>query len=391
MFNIVRLLRFIFPLVLVFFLVGCNNQENKNSFDINGKLSNSNNEWIIVYKLSPKNIIKLDSAQLDDAGKFDIHIQTEDSPELLLLKVKDYPERVTLLAENKTIITISGDALHLNKTYSATGNKGTIALRTLTKNLNGFMTAADSIYFSYRRLVNDSNGIYMKAETDSLLNDNYTKAYNYVRNFCLENKNSLVGIVALYSRYGESQILDYDIDFNVFEKVSKAVSASYPDNDHALNLKDFVDEKYRLIAHGEEVEKSLEAGNKAPDIIRPNPEGKQIELSSFQGQYLVLAFWSAAKKSSWEMNAGLKKIVKEYKNKKVDILSVSMDKDKLQWVNTIALDHLKWNHVLSSESVENAYNLKGESRLFLIDTEGVILAKDITTDSLKVLLNQLIK
>jgi peroxiredoxin len=253
------------------------------------------------------------------------------------------------------------------------------------------MSAADSIYFSYRRKVNDSNSIYIKPKTDSLLSNNYSKAYNYVRGFCLENKNNLVGIVALYSRYGESQILDYDIDFDVFEKVSKAVNISYPDNDHAINLKKFVDEKYRLIAHGEEVEQGLNAGNIAPEIIRPNPEGKQVELSSFRGHYLVLAFWSAAKKSSWEMNAGLKRIANEFKNKKVDILSVSMDKDKLQWVNTIALDHLRWNHVLSSESVENAYNLKDESRLFLIDKEGIILAKDISTDSLETLLNQLVK
>jgi len=391
MFSLAKNIVFGLLFTTIFLLSGCGNSGEMSHFVVKGKLSNSNNEWVIVYRLSPKKITKLDSIELDNTGNFEMNIQTTNSPELLLFKVKNYPERITLLANNKDIITISGDALYLNKTYSVTGNNGTIALRNLTKNLNEFMNAADSIYFSYRKTVNDSNNAILKIQTDSLLGENYSKTYGYVKSFCLTNKKSLVSVVGLYSRYGENQILDYNIDFDVFEAVSKSVNEAYPNNQHALNLKDFVDEKYRLIAHGEEVEKGLEAGHEAPDIIRPNPEGTQIDMTSFQGKYLVLAFWSATKKSSWDMNAGLKKIAQKFKNKNVNILSVSMDKDKLQWVNSIGIDHLNWNHVLSGEAVENAYNLKGESRLFLIDKKGMIIAKDITTDSLEILLNQVVK
>ena len=383
--NKIRILLFLVSFAL---FAGCGNNKEKISFTVKGKLSNSNNEWVVVYRLLPKKILALDSMQLDDSGNFNLIIHSNQTPELLLFKVNKYPERITLLTEDKDIITITGDALNLNKTYSATGNKGTKALRTLTHTLNKYINNADSIYLSYRRLVNDSNGTYLKKQTDSLLNNNYLKTYEFVVDFCKKNKNNLAGIVGLYSRYGENPILDYTIDFNIFSTVSKAINEQYPNNEHALNLKKFVDNKYQLLAHADEVEKGLEAGNKAPDIIRPNPEGEQIEMSSFQGKYLVLAFWSATKKASWDMNAGLKTIAKKYKNKKVALLSVSMDKDKLQWVNTIAIDHLKWNHVLSNESVDNAYDLKDESRLFLIDKQGVIIAKDLSTDSLDVLLNQ---
>lgn len=387
MFDLSRKIRFGGLFFFITMLLGCVNDKNINSFEINGDFSNSNNEWVVAYKLSPTNITKLDSVMLDDDGKFSMHLSTSHSPELILLKIKQYPERITLVAENEDVISIKGDALYLNKSYSAKGNKSTEALRHLAKSLNMAVNDADSIYLSYRNSVNDSNSVFLKNQTDSLLKDNHLKAYEFVRSFCLENKNNLAGIIGLYSRYGENQILDYDIDFDVFAAVSESINKQFPNNEHALSLKEFVDEKYQKIAHAEEIEKSLEAGHKAPDIIRPNPEGKEIELTSFQGKYLILAFWSSTEKASWDMNAGLKEIAKEYKNKKVALLSVSTDIDKLQWVNTIAIDHLKWNHVLSNDAIENAYNLKGKSRLFLLDTQGIIMAKDISTDSLRVLLN----
>jgi hypothetical protein len=52
---------------------------------------------------------------------------------------------------------------------------------------------------------------------------------------------------------------------------------------------------------------------------------------------------------------------------------------------------LNWYHVLADEKTFESFNLKSAPRLFFVSPMGIIISKDPSIDSLKVLVNQYIK
>lgn len=377
-----------FLIFLFAILINSCGEENlkKYVFKVEGKLSNSNNEWVIIQKLLPIGFEKIDSVKLDDMGEFKMEFKSTQPNELFVFSVKNYPWRITLLMQDGETAKINGDALYINQNYKIEGSKGSEELMTLSNTINNFTEAADSIYFAYRKAAADSNTVELRRNADSLLLDNYQQTYKYVKEFCSKNKDNLAGIIGLYSRYGEKMILDFEEDFNLFEIVATNSKIKFPENIHVISLNEYIDEYTTKINHQEEIESSLEAGKKLPLIELPNPDGIFINTDSMKGKYLILSFWISKHKTSWENNAGLKAIYKDYSSDKLSILSVGMEKDKLSWVNTIALDNLKWNQVLATENTIETFNLKEEPRLFLINPQGIIMAKDINIDSLNTLL-----
>jgi hypothetical protein len=379
-------------LILSLLIFSCgSDSSNPYSFAIKGTLSNSNNEWILIQKLLPNGVETIDSVEIDDQGNFEMDFKSNQSPELFLLKVKNYPWRITLLMTQDETLTIKADALYLNQNYKVEGSEGSNKIRLLNETINQFMADADSIYFQYRTIAADSNTLDVRRLADSLLFQNYNQTYKFVRKFCIDNKDNLAGIIGLYSRYGEKLILDTDADFDVFEMVAKGNFSVNPTNSHALEINNFVKTKVANRDLKEEIEQNLMAGNKMPNFDLPNPEMKNLSLDNFKNDYLIVSFWISNHKTSWDNNAGLKMIKENFASDSLSIVSVGMDRDKLVWANTIALDKLNWYHVLADEKTFESFNLKSAPRLFFVSPMGIIISKDPSIDSLKVLVNQYIK
>ena len=381
----------ILSIIILSAIMACNSGGEKFSFNVKGKLTNADNEWVILYKLTPRSAVKLDSSQMDDEGRFSITVKTSDTPELFLLKVKNYPERITLLMSNGETVNITGDALYINKTWKSEGSHGTKLLQALTSKINKAMDQADSIYFAFRATAKDTVNLKQRAaHTDSLLMNNYKNTYEFVKRFCLDNSDNLAGIIGLYTKYGTEHILDFNTDFDIFKTVAENTKKAMPDNVHVKALNESVEKHLAVINHKNEIEKTLEAGNKAPDFILTTPEGKRVELSLFKGSYVALYFWNSTKKECWDNNEKIKALYESNKDAFTPVW-VSTEKDKLAWVNTIAMNRIQeFTNLLADETVYEAYNLEDKPRLFFIDTGGVILAKDISADSLKTLVESTI-
>jgi len=144
----------------------------------------------------------------------------------------------------------------------------------------------------------------------------------------------------------------------------------------------------------DDIKVGLNIGNKAPELKYKNPNGEMIALSSLKGQMVLIDFWA-----SWCMpcrmeNPNLVQTYKEFKDKKFKngkgftIYGVSLDRFKNNWENAIKQDSLVWdNHVSdlkfwSSEAAQ-IYQVHSIPTNFLIDGDGIIIAKGLRGNSLK--------
>jgi alkyl hydroperoxide reductase subunit AhpC len=80
------------------------------------------------------------------------------------------------------------------------------------------------------------------------------------------------------------------------------------------------------------------------------------------------------------VNPVLAEIYQKYKNRGFEIFQVSVDKDRTQWLNAIREDRLVWTNVGDMEgSIQPVmfYNIQSVPYNYLLDKEGVIIAKNL--------------
>lgn len=128
-------------------------------------------------------------------------------------------------------------------------------------------------------------------------------------------------------------------------------------------------------------------GQPAPDFTQNTPEGKPLSLSSFKGKLLILQFGASWCKPERAENPNLLRMYKKYHNKGLEILNVSLDKNKDQWLRYIQQDGLIWNHVSDFKMWESPilklYKVRSVPRSFLIDKNGIIINKDLRSHPLE--------
>lgn len=148
--------------------------------------------------------------------------------------------------------------------------------------------------------------------------------------------------------------------------------------------------------------RTLNVGDQAPDIALENPEGEVMRLSDLRGQVVLIDFWAAWCRPCRMENPHVVKLYDKYKDKKFKygdgftVFSVSLDRNKTDWVRAIEQDNLKWeNHVSDLQFWNSApakkYNVSAIPATFLIDEEGVILATNLRGRQLENALEKMVE
>lgn len=124
--------------------------------------------------------------------------------------------------------------------------------------------------------------------------------------------------------------------------------------------------------------KKTSVGNVAPDFTLQTPDGEDVSLADYRGKYVLLDFWASWCGPCLREVPNVKKVYDKYHDKGFEILSVSLDDKKDNWINAIEKYDLNWGHVSSLQGwncpVAKLYNVSGVPAMLLIDKEGKIVA-----------------
>lgn len=125
----------------------------------------------------------------------------------------------------------------------------------------------------------------------------------------------------------------------------------------------------------------LNVGDKAPNFMFTAADSTTKSLESVRGGYVLISFWASYDAASRFSNVGCSNEVKKL-GSRVTMVSVSFDEYQSVFDETVKMDRIETANrcvVLEGQNsdVFRTYRLEKGFRNFLLDADGVIVAKDI--------------
>lgn len=204
-------------------------------------------------------------------------------------------------------------------------------------------------------------------ELRSIIADSKNKKLDYIK-FIQDNPASIVS-ADLLSVYSSSW--NKDTVAMLYREFSPAVKNTI----YGKNVSDFL-----------ALNKNLKIGDKYVDFSQENIDGKTIKLSDFQGKLVLLEFWGSWCGPCREGHPELVRTYNQFKNKGFEILGVAADTNKEQFGEAIKQDGLPWQNVSDLKGDKNKaaliYGVSAYPTNFLIDKNGIIIAKNLRGEKL---------
>ena len=151
---------------------------------------------------------------------------------------------------------------------------------------------------------------------------------------------------------------------------------------------------------GQEIKTKLENGEKtsigakAPNFSAPTPNGNSLALNEVLGKATIVDFWAAWCKPCRAENPNVVRVYNKYKDKGLSILGVSLDRRAEDWKKAIADDGLEWHHVSNVQyfdEIAALYNVTAIPATFILDENGVIVAKNLRGPALEAKISEMLQ
>jgi thiol-disulfide isomerase/thioredoxin len=130
---------------------------------------------------------------------------------------------------------------------------------------------------------------------------------------------------------------------------------------------------------------ALKKGQPAPPVKVTTTSGQAVSLANYKGYVLVLDFFASWCHPCVESIPHLVDLNKRYGKQGLQVLGLSLDEDKDDFVDLIASKKVNYPVALADEDLQVKYGLRSIPYLVLVDKKGVVadIFMGLTNESAK--------
>ena len=350
--------------VLVFAMAILSCQSAKDEYSIKGSIAGVETGKVYLQKLVDGQPQSVDTANVV-GGKFTFKGKME-IPDIRFLRLNDQDYFAQFFVDNSSItVAANKDSLRSTKiTGSPTHDVFKIYIAEMEK-LSKEVKALQDKYQSAMAVNNTDAAEKAKIDYQAMIDNNKV----YTKNFVKEHSNSVVSAyIALFQ-------LANQVDGTELDSLTSKFAPEISKSEYVVKLKEIVQEQ-----------KKTAVGAIAPDFTMNDPEGKPVQLASMKGKVVLVDFWASWCGPCRQENPNVVKLYQQFHSKGFEILGVSLDKTKEDWLKAIKDDNLTWIHVSDLQFWQNAaarlYGVNAIPQSFLLDKDGKIIGKGLRGEQL---------
>jgi len=358
---------FLFAVIIA--IISCT---TKTQYTITGQLEGLDSGKVSLKLRKEGKWVTLDSAQ-STTGSFNM-VNAIDYPQLVYLMVDGKRGAKSFFIENAKInITGNVDSLYDLKVMGSASQDEYVAFNNGIKPMVKMLNENYQKSRTAKKAGDEKMAKKLEATSDSLYDAFVASQLNYVK----DHPASYISPVILRNNY-------YDLDADKLESYVNSFDPLLSETEIVKGLKD------RVV-----VLKKVAIGQPAPDFSMNDSVGNPVSLSSKFGNYLLVDFWAAWCGPCRGENPNVVAAYQKYHDKGFDVFSVSLDNDRGKWLQATRDDNLTWTHVSDLKGWSNAaaklYGVNAIPGNFLLDKEGIIIARNIRGQELQDKLAELLK
>ena len=311
---------------------------SRNIFTVDVEMQNANGKTAYLQRMIDNELVNIDSALIENNNAI-FKVKKSDNNDAYHLYIKGWRRALPFFADNQNVV-INGD-------FNAY-NKINVTAALTQKNLD------------------EINRKLSKAD-DQIVK---MMVSEYVKN----NRNDALAPYLLYKYKWAFNLRDFK---ELIKHISRDVNSGY----------------YEKIKEYIQMLERTSVGQPYIDFILNNIDGEAVTLSELVGKskLIMIDFWASWCPDCRVENPNIVEAYELYKDKGLEIVSVSLDTDKEAWIKGIKDDNLSWNNHLSALNGWNCpaateYGVAFIPQNVLINEKGIIVAKNLNGDNLKLFL-----
>jgi len=344
--------KYLIPILLVA-LVGCHRAPQ---FTVDGVIVDASSEKLYLEHTALLKSVVVDSCTLSASGDFTLRATSPVYPDFYRLRIGSLS--LPLAVDSTETITV--------------------------------VTRRDSLPYT-QAIEGSPNSVVMAELRATARNSSRDELREASKKVIVANPGSLAAYYAVFLKQGGQYIWNIfdSSDRRMYQAVATSFHTWMPEYERTKTL-------YNQVLDVIQVERSLKSQeamrqfidaseNSLLDITLPDEYGEMQSLSELQGEVVVLDFSTSEMENSVGYNFELRELYNNYHRRGLEIYSVSVDRNKLLWEQTV--ENLPWITVYAdantAASVLMKYNVQGLPTLYLLDRDGNVQGRYIDFNKLE--------